>query len=157
MKAHGGIGANGASVAAIVRWYFHEGRVGGMPFYCDPTRIGAFAIEPDELRAGTDAAIFRLFVTFSMYQALRDVVIMRQQRSLPSGARPARAPSRRECGGDGPRFGAVFRSQPPAHLTTRATTSPFRLPLWPAPTHSRSPYGEQREQEGVISYAAWRW
>jgi len=83
VKAHGGIGANGASVAAIVRWYFHERRVGGMPFYCDPTRIGAFAIEPDELRAGTDAAIFRLFVTLSMYQALRDVVIMRQQRSLP--------------------------------------------------------------------------
>lgn len=33
---------------AIVRWYFDEGRVEGVPFYCDPTRIGAFAIEPDE-------------------------------------------------------------------------------------------------------------
>jgi hypothetical protein len=68
---------------AIVGWYFDEGRVEGTPFYCDPMRIGAFAIEPDELAAGTDAAIFRLFVTLSMYQALRDVVIMRQQRSLP--------------------------------------------------------------------------
>jgi hypothetical protein len=68
---------------AIVRWYFDKGRVEGVPFYCDPTRIGAFAIEPDELAAGTDAAVFRLFVTLSMYQALRDVVIMRQQRSLP--------------------------------------------------------------------------
>jgi hypothetical protein len=29
------------------------------------------------------AELFRLFVTLSMYQALRDVVIMRQQRSLP--------------------------------------------------------------------------
>jgi hypothetical protein len=53
------------------------------PFYCDAERIGTFAIPPDELAAGTDAAIFRLFVTLSMYQALRDVVIMRQQRSLP--------------------------------------------------------------------------
>ena len=68
---------------AIVRWYFDEGRVEGVPFYCDPTRIGAFAIEPDALAAGTDAAVFRLFLTLSMYQALRDVVIMRQQRSLP--------------------------------------------------------------------------
>ncbi|MFP2896380.1 hypothetical protein [Corallococcus sp. 4LFB] len=53
------------------------------PFYCDPARIGAFAVAPAELAAGTDAAIFRLFVTLSMYQALRDVVIMCQQRSLP--------------------------------------------------------------------------
>lgn len=68
---------------AIVRWYFDEGRVEGPPFYCDAARIGAFAVEPNELAAGTDAAIFRLFVTLSMYQALRDVVIMRQQRSLP--------------------------------------------------------------------------
>lgn len=70
-------------VAEVVRWYFDEGRVEGVPFYCDQTRIGAFAIEPDELAAGTDAAVFRLFVTLSMYQALRDVTIMRQQRSLP--------------------------------------------------------------------------
>ena len=68
---------------AIVRWYyFDEGRVEGMPFYCDPIRIGNFAVDPDALAAGTDAAIFRLFVTLSMYQALRDVVIMRQQLSL---------------------------------------------------------------------------
>lgn len=70
-------------VAEVVRWYFDKGRVEGVPFYCDPTRIGAFAIEPDELAAGSDAAVFRLFVSLAMYQALRDVVIMRQQRSLP--------------------------------------------------------------------------
>ena len=57
-----------------------EGRIESVPFYCDSTRIGAFAVEPDELGAGTDAALFRLFVALSMYQALRDVVIMRQQR-----------------------------------------------------------------------------
>jgi hypothetical protein len=54
-----------------------------LPFYCDPDRIGAFAVAPDELANGDDAAVFRLFVTLSMYQALRDVVIMRQQRALP--------------------------------------------------------------------------
>lgn len=70
-------------VESIVRWYFDERRVEGVPFYCDPTRIGAFAVEPDELAAGTDAAIFQLFITLSMYQALRDVVIMSQQRSTP--------------------------------------------------------------------------
>ncbi len=70
-------------VAEVVRWYFDKGRVEGVPFYCDPTRIGAFAIEPDELATGSDAAVFRLFVSLAMYQALRDVVIMRQQRSLP--------------------------------------------------------------------------
>jgi len=54
-----------------------------VPFYCSPESIGAFAVAPDELAAGADAALFRLFVALSMYQALRDVMIMRQQRSLP--------------------------------------------------------------------------
>ncbi len=68
---------------AIVRWYLTTGRVNGVPFYCDPIRIGAFAVQPEDLAAGTDAAIFQIFITLAMYQALRDVVIMRQQRSLP--------------------------------------------------------------------------
>lgn len=28
---------------AVVRWYFREGRVEGVPFYCGASRIGAFA------------------------------------------------------------------------------------------------------------------
>lgn len=56
---------------------------GTLPFYCDPDRVGAFAVDPDQLAAADDAAVFRLFVTLAMYQALRDVVIMRQQLSLP--------------------------------------------------------------------------
>ncbi len=71
------------AMKVIVRWYLDVGRTKGLPFYCDPSRIGNFAIEPHELVAGTDAAVFRLFITLSMYQALRDVVIMRHQRSLP--------------------------------------------------------------------------
>lgn len=68
-----------------VAWYFkvHQAIAAKRPFYCDPNRVGAFAIAAEDLAAGRSTAIFRLFVTLSMYQALRDVVIMRQQRSLP--------------------------------------------------------------------------
>ena len=55
---------------------------GILPFYCDPKRVGAFAVTPADLAAGGDSALFRLLVTLSMYQALRDVVIMRRQRSM---------------------------------------------------------------------------
>lgn len=76
------------SLRSAAAWYFanryglSEGPT-ARPFYCDPGSVGAFAVAPDQLAAGGDAAVFRLFVTLSMYQALRDVVIMRQQRSLP--------------------------------------------------------------------------
>ena len=56
---------------------------GTRPFYCDANRVGPFAVDPDDLAVGDWGAVFRLFVTLSMYQALRDVVIMRQQQSLP--------------------------------------------------------------------------
>jgi hypothetical protein len=76
------------AVGLAVSWYFNnlygvrEG-LGTVPFYCDPDRVGAFAVVPEELASGSDDAIFRVFITLSMYQALRDVVIVRQQRSLP--------------------------------------------------------------------------
>lgn len=53
-----------------------------MPFYCDPVQVGAFAVEPAALAAGDEAALFRLFVALSMFQALRDTIIMARQRSL---------------------------------------------------------------------------
>jgi len=69
----------------VVAWHLDAPGPGPerLPFYCDPDRVGVFAVAPDELAAGNEAAVFRLFVTLAMYQALRDVVIMRQQRSLP--------------------------------------------------------------------------
>jgi hypothetical protein len=71
-------------LACAVRWFLDaEQRNTRVPFYCDPERVGAFAVAPDELAAGDNASVFRLFVTLSMYQALRDVVIMRQQQLLP--------------------------------------------------------------------------
>lgn len=53
-----------------------------MPFYGDRLRLGHFAVRPDLLAAGDEKALFRLFVTLAMYQARRDVVIMRQQEAM---------------------------------------------------------------------------
>lgn len=53
-----------------------------MPFYCDPKRTGHFAVESTELTNGNPTALFKLFVCLAMYQARRDVVIMRQQASM---------------------------------------------------------------------------
>jgi hypothetical protein len=71
----------------VVGWYFEEvyGQAEGpgtTPFYCDPSRIGHFAVDAGELAAGKEAALFRLFVALSMYQARRDVVIMEQQLAM---------------------------------------------------------------------------
>jgi hypothetical protein len=73
-----------STLSSVLRWFFATTfpRARPVPFYCDPDRVGAFAVAPDELAAGSDAAVFRLFVTLSMYQALRDVVIMRRQREV---------------------------------------------------------------------------
>ena len=80
-----------STLQTTVSWYFSnlygvsEGP-GTLPFYCDVDKVGDFAVAPEDLAAGEDAAVFRLLVTLSMYQALRDVVIMRHQRSLPKTA-----------------------------------------------------------------------
>lgn len=68
-------------VIRSVRWWAAQPTQ--VPFYCDQAKIGGFAITPAELAHGSERALFRLFVSLSMYQALRDVVIMQRQRSLP--------------------------------------------------------------------------
>ncbi len=44
------------SLQAVVRWHFEhrEGLAKRVPFYCDPARIGGFAVNPEELSAGTE-------------------------------------------------------------------------------------------------------
>ena len=59
-----------------------------MPFYCDATQVGHFAVAPAELTAGSEEALFKLFVSLSMFQALRDVIILKRQLTMP--ASPAR-------------------------------------------------------------------
>ncbi len=76
-----------AALRGALAWYFDRvyGRLEGpgvLPFYCDPNRVGHFAVRPSALAAGDPTALFRLFVALTMFQARRDVVIMRQQASM---------------------------------------------------------------------------
>ena len=99
-----------SAVLGVVRWYFTAayGRSEGpevTPFYCDPSKVGACAVEPRELVNQSEAALFRLFVGMAMFQARRDVVIMRQQltmgragfRALASAAAVQREVTGRAC------------------------------------------------------------
>ena len=75
----------------VLRWYFGEvyGKSEGpgtVPFYCDPGRVGHFAVDKRDVAAGSEAALFRMFVTFAMFQARRDVLIMGQQRGMVRAA-----------------------------------------------------------------------
>ncbi len=78
----------------MVEWYAANvyGRlegVGTLPFYCDPARIGRFAVDPQKLACGDAAAVFGLFVTLTMYQSRRDVDIMHKQLAMPARAAAA--------------------------------------------------------------------
>lgn len=75
------------AVRAVLEWYFETayGVVDGpgvLPFYCDPRRVGQFAVPRNALAAGEASAIFRLFIALTMFQARRDSVIMDQQRGM---------------------------------------------------------------------------
>lgn len=84
----------------LVAWY--AARVygvlegpGRVPFYCDPARVGGFAVAPAALAAGTSAAVFQLYVTLAMYQSRRDVDVMEIQRAMPRPAARAMVQPRR--------------------------------------------------------------
>lgn len=71
-----------AVTKAVVRWYLemHFRRPsdpGVIDMFCDPTRVGSFAVERDALRAGDGRALFRLLVATSMFQRRQDVQILR--------------------------------------------------------------------------------
>jgi hypothetical protein len=80
-----------SELVAVLEWYFtcvfgvHEGP-GVLPFYCDRSQVGEFAVPATELAQGSDEALFRLFVALSMFQGIRDVVVMKRQRSLEAAA-----------------------------------------------------------------------
>jgi hypothetical protein len=71
----------------VLSWGFRRSSApaghAGTPFYCDSSRVGHFAVGVSGLGTGDERELFKLFVSMAMFQALRDVVIMRQQRSLP--------------------------------------------------------------------------
>ena len=71
-----------AATKAIVRWYLdtHFARPsdpGVIEMFCDPSRVGSFAVERRALRGGDGRALFRLLVATSMFQRRQDVQILR--------------------------------------------------------------------------------
>lgn len=65
----------------VTRWYLatHYKTVDepGMPaMFCDPRRVGAFAIERAAVKRGDAAALFSLLVTTAMFQRLQDRIVM---------------------------------------------------------------------------------
>lgn len=78
-----------AATKAVVRWYLahHFGRAtdpGVVEMFCDPVRVGAFAVDRRALRAGRGDALFRLLVATAMFQRRQDVQILRILRGMSS-------------------------------------------------------------------------
>jgi hypothetical protein len=75
-------------VSRIVEWYSrtvygrHEGP-GCTPFFADPSRVGAFAVDVAALNSRDEEALFALLVLMALFQSRRDVDIMRIQRAIP--------------------------------------------------------------------------
>lgn len=84
---------------SVLRWYcstvygVHEGP-SVVPFYCDPQQVGGLSVDRSRLARGEEGSLFRLFVALSMYQGVRDVVVMERQRGmLPTVARSLSSPT----------------------------------------------------------------
>lgn len=82
-----------AATKAVVRWYLeqHFGRPsdpGVVEMFCDPARVGAFAVNRCALRLGDGRALFRLLVATAMFQRRQDVQILRilQGMNAPDAA-----------------------------------------------------------------------
>src|SRR5690348_16855227 len=76
-----------AATAAVVRWYLKNhfrkpSDCGVVAMFCDPARVGAFAVGRPALRAGDGRALFRLLVATSMFQRRQDVQILRILRGI---------------------------------------------------------------------------
>lgn len=77
---------------AATRWYLDSyygtpEDVGLARMFCDPARVGAFAVDREALAAGEGEALFKLFVSMVMFQRRSDVQIMRVLRGIsPSDA-----------------------------------------------------------------------
>ncbi|RZO60486.1 MAG: hypothetical protein EVA89_13135 [Sandaracinaceae bacterium] len=77
----------------ITRWYLevHHGRpsdVGAAAMFCDPARVGHFAVSREALAAGDPDALFRVLFMTTMFQRRSDAQIMRVLRGI--GAEDAR-------------------------------------------------------------------
>jgi len=73
----------------VTRWYLDsyyttKEDIGTAQMFCDPARVGAFAVPPEALRAGDPDALFGVLVMSSMFQRRQDAQILRILRGLPS-------------------------------------------------------------------------
>ncbi len=71
----------------ITRWYltrYHDTAddVGVAAMFCDPARVGHFAVERAAIAAGDPGALFRVLVTTTMFQRRSDAQIMRVLRGI---------------------------------------------------------------------------
>jgi hypothetical protein len=71
-----------AATKAVVRWYLeHHFRrpsdPGVVEMFCEPSRVGSFAVDRRALRAGHGHALFRLLVVTAMFQRRQDVQVLR--------------------------------------------------------------------------------
>lgn len=65
-----------------MRWYLrqHFGRPsdpGVVEMFCDPARVGSFAVDRCAVQAGDSRALFRLLIATAMFQRRQDVQILR--------------------------------------------------------------------------------
>ena len=78
-----------AVTKAVVEWYLQHyyGRAsdpGVVEMFCDPARVGAFAVDRRALRAGESRALFRLLVATAMFQRRQDVQVLRILQGISS-------------------------------------------------------------------------
>lgn len=65
-----------------MRWYLNQhfrrpSDPGVVEMFCDPARVGSFAVDRRALRVGDGRALFRLLVATAMFQRRQDVQILR--------------------------------------------------------------------------------
>jgi hypothetical protein len=71
-----------AATKAVVRWYLDQhfrqpSDPGVVEMFCDPSRVGSFAIDRRALRSGDGRVLFRLLVATAMFQRRQDLQILR--------------------------------------------------------------------------------
>ncbi len=77
----------------VTRWYLttHYRTLDepGMPaMFCDPQRVGSFAVNRDAVKRGDAGALFSLLITTAMFQRLQDRIVMGILRGIePDSAR----------------------------------------------------------------------
>lgn len=72
----------------VVAWYLkHHFKTpddpGMLPMFCDPARVGAFAVDESAVARGDARALFKLLVTTTMFQRLRDALVLKILRGIP--------------------------------------------------------------------------